>query len=65
MKKIFYFLLLVGATLSFQSCTCECVGPNDGDPNNKVCKVEYENLYGEGTWANYEYSAKASGYTCK
>ncbi len=66
MKKLFLLIGFVALTLGFTSCTCECVGPNDNDTSNKVCKTEYENLYGPGTWGSYEANAKNNaGYVCK
>jgi hypothetical protein len=64
MKKLF-ILVIVILFGGLVSCSCECVGPNDNDPSNKICKTEYENLNGQGTWGNYESNVKASGYVCK
>lgn len=65
MKKALFTLSLAVMALGFSSCVCDCVGPNDQDPNNKICKTTYEDFYGPGTWGAYESSSKQSGYICK
>lgn len=65
MKKLFFILGFSAIAFGLTSCACECVGANDGDPTNKICKTEYEAFYGAGTWASYESNAKSVGWVCK
>ncbi len=65
MKKMLLILSFALVAVGFSSCACECVGPNDQDPNNKICKTQYESVYGPNTWSAYESNAKAAGYICK
>lgn len=65
MKKT---LILFSSVLMFAlmySCTCECVGPNNGDANDKVCKEMYESVQGPNTWSLYESQALSVGWVCK
>jgi hypothetical protein len=65
MKKLFIISSFALLALGISSCTCECVGPNDQDQSNKVCKTEYENANGQGSWASYDAAAKNAGWVCK
>jgi hypothetical protein len=62
-KMMLSFSLVLG--LGLISCTCECIGPDNQNPNDKECKTAYENAYGQGTWVNYEAGKKNEGYICK